>query len=116
MSENTSFSQQMAFLNRGSLDDEATEKLTKLIKKVRETGKAGSFTLTMKVGMLNQRDENAVKITPAIKLSLPELPGAETIMFSTADGDLLRDDPDQRTLDLKQVEVKTIELKKIGNE
>ena len=101
--KNTPFSQQMAFLNKGMLDDELTEELAELVKKVRETGKSGTLTLTLKVGMLNRRDENAVKITPAVKTRLPEMAPFETIMFSTADGDLLRDDPQQRNLDLEVV-------------
>lgn len=99
----TPFSQQLAFLSKGSLDAELTQALADVVKAVRETGKAGSVTLTLKVGMLNQRDENAVKVSPAVKITTPKLPPYESVMFSTADGDLLRDDPKQRKLDLREV-------------
>lgn len=99
----TPFTQQLAYINRGMLDEELTEALTEVVKQVRETKKKGSVTLTLDVSMLNKRDENAVKITPKVKTSIPELPQAETIMWSTHDGDLLRDDPIQQKLDLQIV-------------
>lgn len=105
MSEkNTPFSQQLAFINKGTLDDELSEGLAEVIKAVRETGKKGSITLTINCQMLNTRDENTMKITPVVKLNTPELDRADTIMFSTADGDLMRDDPAQVTLDLRIID------------
>src|SRR5262245_54604602 len=99
----TPFSQQLSFLSKGSLDAELTQALADVVKAVRETGKAGAISLTLKVSMLNQRDENAVKVTPAVKITTPKLPPYESVMFSTADGDLLRDDPKQQKLDLREV-------------
>lgn len=57
--------------------------------------------------MLNNRDENTMKVTPKVTRTIPELDRADTIMFATADGDLLRDDPSQTQLDLKVIEPKT---------
>lgn len=99
----TPFTQQLAYINRGMLDEELTEALAEVVKQVRETKKQGSITLQIKVSMLNQRDENAIKLTPNVKTSIPQLPQAETIMWSTHDGDLLRDDPIQQKLDLQIV-------------
>ena len=42
-----------------------------------------------------------------MKSNIPELPMAETIMYSTYDGDLLRDDPVQQKLDLQVVNRET---------
>lgn len=53
--------------------------------------------------MLNKRDEDTVKLTPVVKHQIPELDRAETIMWSTADGDLLRNDPDQQDTSLRTV-------------
>lgn len=100
----TPFSQQLAYINRGTLDAELTEALADVIKAVRETGKKGAITLTLNCSMLNTRDENTMKVTPKITRTIPELDRADTIMFSTADGDLLRDDPDQMQIDLKVIE------------
>ena len=99
----TSFSQQLAFLSRGTLDFELTEGMAELVKAVRDTGKAGAITLTIKVSKLNGRDEDALKLAPSVSVKSPTLPAYESVMFSTADGDLLRADPRQRVLDLQQV-------------
>jgi hypothetical protein len=107
MSDNkntTPFSQQLAYINKGTLDAELTEALAEVIKAVRETGKKGAVTLTLNCSMLNTRDENTMKVTPKVTRTIPELDRADTIMFSTADGDLLRDDPAQTQLDLKVIE------------
>ena len=110
MSENintTPFSQQLAYINKGTLDAELTEALAEVIKAVRETGKKGALTLTLNCSMLNTRDENTMKVTPKVTRNIPELDRADTIMFSNADGDLLRDDPAQTQLDLKVIEQPT---------
>ncbi|QGH62718.1 hypothetical protein [Serratia proteamaculans] len=104
MTASTPFSQQLTYLNKGSLNDELTEQLAQVVKAVRETGKAGSITLTLKVGMLNKANEDVVKISPVVAYKIPEGERAETIMWSTADGDLLRNDPQQPgAAELKQV-------------
>lgn len=100
----TPFSQQLAYINRGTLDSELTEALAEVIKAVRETGKKGAVTLTLNCSMLNTRDENTMKLTPKITRSIPELDRADTIMFSTSDGDLLRDDPSQVQMDLRVID------------
>jgi len=100
----TPFSQQLAYINRGTLDEELTEALAEVIKAVRETGKKGAVTLTLNCQMLNTRDENTMKVTPKVSRTVPELDRADTIMFATADGDLLRDDPAQTVMDLKIIE------------
>lgn len=105
-SKSTPFSQQLAFLNKGTLDAEVTEKLEQLVKAVRETGKGGDIILKLTVQPLNKRNEDQLRIIPDVKLKLPELEKAETIMFSTADGDLLRDDPNQIKMDLKVIDEK----------
>ncbi|MBQ4769647.1 hypothetical protein F9U42_21135 [Pectobacterium versatile] len=109
MSENaeskcTNFSQQIAYINKGTLDAELTETLAMIIQAVRETRKKGSVTLTLNVETLNTRTDDQMKVTPDVKFNKPKLELADTIMFSTADGDLLRDDPDQIKMDLKVIE------------
>lgn len=111
--KNTPFSQQIAFLSKGCLDAELTEELAKVIKAVRESGKAGSITLNLKVSMLNTRDENAVKLTPVVTAKCPKMAPYESVMFSTADGDLLRDDPQQPSLNLETVPSRPSTLDKV---
>lgn len=99
----TPFSEHLRTLSAGSLNAELTERLAEVIKRVRETGKAGGVSLTIKVAMLNDRDENAVKLIPNVSTKMPAFKPYEAVMYSTADGDLQRDDPRQRKLDLKEV-------------
>ncbi|GLW38504.1 hypothetical protein Pcaca04_24400 [Pectobacterium carotovorum subsp. carotovorum] len=112
MSENaeskcTPFSQQIAYINKGTLDAELTETLAMIIQAVQETRKKGSVTLTLNVQMQNSRTDNQMKVTPDVKFNKPKLELADTIMFSTADGDLLRDDPAQVKMDLTVIETKS---------
>ncbi|MCW2485965.1 hypothetical protein J5069_08660 [Candidatus Symbiopectobacterium sp. NZEC127] len=100
----TPFSQQLAYINKGTLDAELTETLAMIIQAVRETRKKGSVTLVLSVEMLNTRTDDQMKVTPDIKFNKPKLDLADTVMFSTADGDLLRDDPDQMKMDLKVID------------
>lgn len=105
MSDVTAFSEQLAYLAKGSLNEECTEELVELIKAVRLTGKKGTLTLTLEVGMLDKSSEDAMRITGEVKTKPPKLDKPTTIMFSTYDGDLLRDDPEQLRIELRQVGV-----------
>ncbi len=106
MSKQTQFSTTLSQLNRGELNDELTEVLANVIKAVRDTRKQGSVTLNLKISMLNTRTENQIKITPMVSSKIPELDREESIVFSTADGDVLFDDPNQIKMDLKTVKEK----------
>ena len=97
------FSQLLAFFNRGELNDELSAEMTELVKMVRLTGKQGSISLTIKIAKANKRDEDTIKVTPQFKTTLPQLDQAEMIMFSTHDGDILRNDPRQSEINLKEV-------------
>lgn len=99
----TNFDKTLSQLNRGELNAELTSTLAEVIKAVRETRKQGTLTLSLKVSMLNTRTENQIKITPMVNSKIPELDREESIVFSTADGDVLFDDPSQLKMDLKTV-------------
>ena len=101
--DNTPLSQHISFLNKGLFDDEATEELTKLVKAVRETGKKGTLVIELNIGMFDKTTDDAVTITPSVKVKLPKAESRKNVFWSTYDGDLLRSDPDQQQLDLKQV-------------
>lgn len=100
---NTNYNELIAYLNRGDLNAELSSELAELVKMVRLTGKQGTINLKLKVAMANKRDEDTMTITPQITTSLPQLDQATAIMFSTADGDLLKNDPKQHELDLKEI-------------
>jgi|GEM_PF-410637 len=102
----TPFSQQIQHLNKGMLDDELTQLLSDVVKAVRETGKSGTVTLTLKVKPLNNKgiDDDAVQVIPETKNMTPKLPQKAMVMWSTGDGDLLRRDPSQQEIDFTTVE------------
>ena len=112
--DNTPFSQHIAYLGKGMLEAELTEELSELIRAVRDTGRAGELTLKLNVKMHSARDENTVIITPSVSNRKPKFDLAPAIMFSTAGGDLLRNDPDQPELELKTVETTSKPLKSVA--
>lgn len=104
MAKQTQFSKTLSQLNRGELDDELTEVISNVIKAVRETRKQGTVTVSLRISMLNTRTENQIKITPAVTCKIPELDREESIVFSTADGDVLFDDPNQVQIELRTID------------
>lgn len=104
MTKVTAFSDQVSKMNKGSLDIELTEALAELVKQVRATHKKGSISLSLNVQPLSQSDEDVLKITPEIKTNLPKMPQPQSIFWSTADGDMLRNDPTQTELEFTKIE------------
>ncbi len=102
----TPFSQNLSYLEKGCLDAELTEQLAEVIQGVRETGKQGTITLQLKVSLM-KGSEDTVTIQSTVNNKVPQLDRAQTIMWSTHDGDLIRNDPHQQSLDLKTVETST---------
>ncbi|WP_105215742.1 hypothetical protein [Pseudoalteromonas sp. T1lg22] len=102
----TPFSQHVSYFEKGCLDEELTEQLAEVIKGVRETGRQGSLTLQLKVSLM-KGSEDTVTIQSTVNNKVPQLDRAQTIMWSTHDGDLIRNDPHQQSLDLKTVATST---------
>lgn len=83
----------------GALQDELSEAINECVNRSRETNKQSVLTLVVKI----KPNGNTGQYTLAdqIKTSLPCLDKGETIMFGTPEGNLQRDDPMQKSLDLK---------------
>ncbi len=93
----------------------ASDQMAELVKKVKETGKAGKLTLTITVK--NATRGGAMIITGVPKLTCPADPPSEAMLFATEDGELTTDNPHQRDLDLKDVSKKPeTELKQINKD
>tara|TARA_R110002167_G_scaffold91458_1_gene246128 strand:+ start:192070 stop:192435 length:366 start_codon:yes stop_codon:yes gene_type:complete len=108
------FIQTLSHLERGGLNDELTEELAAVVKAVRDSGKKGEVTLKLNVALM-KGTEDTVIIGSTVTAKVPQLDRPSTIMFSTFDGDLLRDDPRQISMDLKTVASKPVqELKQVG--
>lgn len=113
MKQNTS--QLLAGINGGKFSLEMDAELNKLIKQVRDTGKQGSLTISLKVEMA-QGSERTLIIKPDVTAALPKHPRPMAFVFADQENGVHLDDPDQEKLDLKPVDdttnVKTVQDEK----
>jgi len=91
----------VSHLRAGATQEELSNKLAEAVCMARETGKQAEVTLKLIVkpvgdGQYELRDKVATKI--------PEHQRGMTLMFGTPDGNLMRDDPRQRNLELQSVD------------
>lgn len=80
------------------LGEEATEALNDLVHATTETGKAGSLTLTIKMKPIGGK-AGQMELETDVKAKLPQPTKGKTILFTTVDNNLSRQDPRQQTLD-----------------
>lgn len=80
------------------LGEEATEALNDLVHATTETGKAGSLTLTIKMKPIGGKT-GQMELETDVKAKLPTPTKGKTILFTTPDNNLQRQDPRQQTLD-----------------
>lgn len=86
-------------LRRGQAAVEFEDALRELLEAVQETGKQGSLTVTLKVGLYDRNDSATLEITDDIKIKLPTLPKGKSLMYRDAETGLLtRRDPRQPSL------------------
>jgi len=88
----------------GKTHAELSENLRDLVNRVTDTGKKGSLTLTVTVAPMKD-DVSVLVVTDEIKLKLPEHDRKASIFWPDADGNLTRQDPNQRSFfdDLQDV-------------
>lgn len=86
-------------LQGGSTVAELDEEIKKLIQVCEQTGKVGTLQLSIKIKPRGQTGQ--VEILDDIKSTPPKFERGVTIMFSTPEGNLMREDPRQSKLDLK---------------
>ena len=91
-------------IRQGNCLDELSVHLNDLVAAVRNTGKAGNVTLTLKISPAGSGNVEAIQIDDTIILKLPELPKPSTLFFTTEDNNLQRTDPRQREMGLEQVQ------------
>lgn len=82
----------------GDTHEELGECLHDLIAKVRDTGKAGTLTLTVQVKPLKD-DLNVLIVTDEIKLKLPEHDRKGSMFYADDENNLRRSDPRQLSFD-----------------
>ena len=85
--------------SNGHTHEELGDGLHDLIARVRDTGKKGSITLTVTVAPMKE-NERMLILTDAIQLKLPEHDRKASIFYADANGNLVRNDPDQLEFNL----------------
>lgn len=82
---------------KGALNIEAAQALAELVEAVRETGKDGALTLTIKV---EHSKGNALIVTDKVNVKLPEHTRESVLWWADDAGNLTRRDPNQPELPL----------------
>ena len=92
-------------MQSGALQEELSKKLNACVVRSRETGKPSELTLKIKIKPIGNSGQYELTEDVVVKTPRPEL--GKTLMFGTQDGNLTRQDPNQRDLPLKSVEQET---------
>jgi hypothetical protein len=95
------FPKLLSELDHGIAQDDASEKLTDLVRAVREHVKPGSLTLKLKI--VPAGSGQLMTITYDVKVDMPKPDKEATLLFATENGRLQRDNPEQQTLNLRTV-------------
>ena len=94
-------------LLHGATSEELSENLSNCVEAVRNTGKQATLTLKLTVKPIGQ-GTGQYEIRDKITAAIPELDRGMTLMFGTPEGNLEREDPRQKNLELKAVEDKPV--------
>jgi hypothetical protein len=86
------FSDILSEVNKGVVADDAATKLAELVGAVRETGKGGSLTVTIKVDPF-KGNEDIVKVAGQVTLKAPRAEAPASIFYPDDSGNLSRNDP-----------------------
>jgi hypothetical protein len=89
-------------LNDGESHTELSQALPSLVEAVQAAGKAGTITYTLKVAPAG-RGGATVMITDKIAVKSPEPARSETVWFIDAGGNVVRNNPAQPQLLLREV-------------
>jgi hypothetical protein len=85
----------------GGLHDELSVALAELVAQCVETGKKG--TLTLKVSVVPTKDEVTVLVTDDVAVKAPKHDAKPALFFPDENGNLLRRDPRQPELPLREI-------------
>lgn len=97
------FTDTLRELRGGVVMDELGEALNKVVGAVRDTGKMGSLTLTIKVKPASKGNLDTMFLEDTLKVNAPENDKGATVFFATPEGNLQRNDPRQTALELKVI-------------
>lgn len=86
----------------GATHDELSDQLNELVAAVGTERKAGSLTLKISIKPGNV-GEGSVMVADEIKLVAPKPTKSSSMFFITPENNLIREDPRQKKLDLREV-------------
>jgi len=96
----SNFADVLGSVEGGIAFNQVNDQLQELVLAVTQHRKPGEITVTLKV---NPNGETAVSVTAAIKAKIPEAAKGVTIFFADGGGNLLRRNPNQPELPLRDV-------------
>lgn len=108
--KNTSFSQTLSNLQRGSTIEELDELLTEALQATQDTGKQSTITVKLTI---KPNGNGVYKIIDDVKSTLPKFDKEPTVLFTDRDQQLVREDPRQQKLQLEHIDAAPAELKQI---
>ena len=85
----------------GQTHDELSDALNDLVAAVNEEGKAGTLTFTVSIKPMGKSD--GLEVSADIKVKPPKKTAGVSIFFSTPENNLVRVDPRQATMELREV-------------
>ncbi len=86
----------------GATHDDLSSALQELVASVTAEGKAGKLTFTLSIKPAGTKD-GALIVMDEIKLALPKETKSGSVFFASEDNNLVRDDPKQRRLPLREL-------------
>lgn len=90
-------------LRNGATLDDLSEQMAALVAAVRDSNKSGSLNLKISIKPATRNDATTVLIEDDVIVKMPKAERAATIMFTTDENGLSRDNPRQKKLDLRGV-------------
>lgn len=87
----------------GQAHIECSDALNELVEAVQATGKQGTVTLTVKVKPAGKGDHGTVLVADTVTVKLPQAERGEAIFFADDDHNLVRHNPAQQQLPLREV-------------
>lgn len=96
----------------GKIYEDLGTQLGEIVSAVLETGKAGALSLSLSI---KPNSEGSVLVTASVKQKIPEPTTGSTLFFATTTGSLLRNDPRQSEMNLRDVKVEEKPLREAVN-
>lgn len=99
-------------LSGGKVYEDLTTQLGEVVTAVMETGKAGEVSVKLSI---KSNGEGSVRVLADVKQKVPQPNMGETLFFATSSGSLVRNDPRQPELPLREVKAEQAPLKEALN-